>query len=119
MQTLAWFVFIDQHPAAHLVAGVIPDEQVASANTRNSLALLAKLAKRLELKGKFAMTVERRSGRPEIHCAFEKADDATKFARAVDARDTSRYANWASQRQFGLDAAAVTTITKVLEWVDP
>jgi hypothetical protein len=85
MPKLSWSAFIELHPAAHLVAGVIPEEDVATVTARDNLALLAKLAKRLALTGQYAMTVDRRSGLPEIHCAFARETDAAKFAQALNA----------------------------------
>ena len=65
---------------------------------RDSLALLAKLAKRLSLKGQYAMTVDRRSGLPEIHCAFARETDAARFARpawaATPAGQASDSSGW-------------------------
>ena len=78
MPKVSWSAFIELHPAAHLVAGVIPEEDVATVTARDSLALLAKLAKRLSLTGQYAMTVDRRSGHPEINCAFARETDAGK-----------------------------------------
>jgi len=119
MPKLSWSAFIERHPAAHLVAGVIPEEDVATVTARDSLALLAKLAKRLALTGQYAITVERRSGLPEIHCAFARETDAARFAQALNATGVGRYPGWASQRQFGLDTEAIKTIAKVLEWIEP
>ena len=119
MPKLSWSAFIEFHPAAHLVAGVIPEEDMATVTARDSLALLAKLAKRLALTGQYALTVDRRSGLPEIHCAFSRETDAARFAQALDATSVGRYPGWASQRQFGLDTGAIKTIAKVLEWIEP
>jgi hypothetical protein len=115
MPKLSWSAFIKLHPAAHLVAGVIPEEDVATVTARDSLALLAKLAKRLSLTGQYAMTVDRPSGLPEIHCAFARETDAARFAQALNATGVGRYPGWASQRQFGLDTEAIKTIAKVIE----
>jgi hypothetical protein len=119
MPKLSWSAFIERRPAAHLVAGVIPEEDVATVTVRDSLALLAKLAKRLALTGQYAMTVDRRSGLPEIHCAFARDTDAAGFAQALNATGVGRYSGWESQRQFGLDSKALKTIAKVLEWIEP
>ena len=92
---------------------------MATVTVRDSLALFAKLAKRLALTGQYAMTVDRHSGLPEIHCAFARETDAARFAQALDATGVGRYPGWASQRQFGLDTKANKTIAKVLEWIEP
>ena len=119
MPKLSWSAFIERHPAAHLVVGVIPEQDVATVTVGDSLALLTKLAKRLALTGQYAMTVDRRSGLPEIHCAFARENDAARFAQALNATGVGRYPGWASQRQFGLDTEAIKTIAKVLEWIEP
>jgi hypothetical protein len=34
MPKVSWPAFIDRHPAAHLVAGVLPEDEAATSNTR-------------------------------------------------------------------------------------
>src|SRR5260370_37524884 len=114
MPKLALSTFLDRHPAAHLVAGVIPESEPVKADARLQLGLLAKLIAGLSLKGSYALTVDRQGRTPEIHCVFEKETDALKVARNVGATAAGRYPCWASQRTFLLDAYASRPITAAL-----
>jgi hypothetical protein len=71
-----WSNFIYQHPAAHLIAGIVPEEDVVAASPRRLILLLSKLLSRLGLSGSYALTVDRQNATPEIHCVFEHEIDA-------------------------------------------
>jgi hypothetical protein len=62
----------------------------------------------------FATTVVREAGRPEVHLAFVDTGDARKLADAVEAKATTSYPGWASQRAFQLDDATVTALAASL-----
>jgi len=111
---LVWSTFIDRHPAAHLVAGVMPESEPVKADARLQLGLMAKLIAGLAPKGSYALTVDRQGRTPEIHCVFEKETDALKVASTVGATATGRYPGWASQRTFLLDAYASRAIAAAL-----
>jgi hypothetical protein len=53
--------FIERHPAAHLVAGIMPEDEVLPANGRRQLALIGRLVARLAPKGLYALTVDRQN----------------------------------------------------------
>jgi hypothetical protein len=53
--------------------------------------VLTKLLSRLNLKGAYALTVERRRDGPEIQCAIERVENARKVSEAVQADGTGRY----------------------------
>ena len=111
---LVWSTFIDRHPAAHLVAGVMPESEPVKADARLQLGLMAKLIAGLAPKGSYALTVDPQGRTPEIHCVFEKETDALKVASTVGATATGRYPGWASQRTFLLDAYASRAIAAAL-----
>jgi hypothetical protein len=111
---LAWSTFLDRHPAAHLVAGVMPESEPVKADARLQLGLMAKLIAGLAPKGSYALTVDRQGRTPEIHCVFEKETDALKVASTVGAAATGRYPGWANQRTFLLDAYASRAIAAAL-----
>jgi hypothetical protein len=115
MSKVSWSAFMARHPAAHMVAGVIPEDEALPANARPQLNLVAALIGRLRPKGLYALTVDRQGRTPEIHCVFEKDTDALKLAKAVGATGAGRYPGWASQRTFGLDAATCRGIAAALE----
>ena len=85
MQKVSWSAFLERHPAAHLIVGVLPEDEAATSNARPQLNLLAALIARLAPKGLYALTVDRQGRTPEIHCVFEKDTDALKVAQAVGA----------------------------------
>jgi hypothetical protein len=85
MPKLSWSAFLARYPAAHLVAGVMPEGERITASARRQLSLMAKLIARLAPKGLYALTVDREHLTPEIHCVFQKDSDALKVAKAVQA----------------------------------
>jgi hypothetical protein len=68
MPKVSWSAFMDRYPAAHLIAGVIPEDEALPANARRQLALMARLIAWLAPKGVCALTVDRQNRTPEIHC---------------------------------------------------
>jgi hypothetical protein len=66
---------------AHLVAGVLPEDEAAPNNARPQLNLMTKLIARLAPKGLYALAVDRQGRTPEIHCVFEKDTDAAEAGR--------------------------------------
>jgi hypothetical protein len=51
MPKVSWSAFMDRYPAAHLIAGVIPEDEALPANARRQLALMARLIAWLAPKG--------------------------------------------------------------------
>jgi len=49
-----------------------------------------------------------------IHCVFARPEDAQKLAAAVQAKGIGRYPGFASQREFGLEAAMRKNIAAAL-----
>ena len=113
MPKVSWSAFMERHPAAHMVAGVIPE--ALPANARPQLNLVAALIGRLRPKGLYALTVDRQGRTPEIHCVFEKDTDALMLAKAVGASAAGRYPGWASQQTFLLDDATRRGIAAALK----
>ena len=67
MPKLSWSAFLERHPAAHLVVGVLPEDEAAISNARPQLNLMAALIARLAPKGLYALSVDRQGRTPEIH----------------------------------------------------
>ena len=80
MPKLCWSAFIERHPAAHLIAGVVPEGDPIATNSRWALNLVAKLMARLAPKGLYALSIHRQGRTPEIHCVFATEADALKRA---------------------------------------
>jgi hypothetical protein len=115
MPKVSWSAFMERHPAAHLVAGVLPEDGAATSNARPQLNLMAALIARLAPTGLYALSVERQGRTPEIHCVFENDADALKLAQAVGASPAGRYPGRASQQTFLLDDATRRGIASALK----
>ena len=115
MPKLSWSALLQRYPAAHLVAGVLPEDEAATSNARPQLNLMAALINRLAPKGLYALAIDRQGRTPEIHCVFEKDADAQKLAQAVGASAAGRYPGWASQRTFLMDDATRRGIAAALK----
>ena len=115
MPKVSWSAFMERHPAAHLIVGVLPEDEAATSNARPQLNLMSALVARLAPKGLYALTVDRQGRTPEIHCVFEKDTDALMLAKAVGASAAGRYPGWASQQTFLLDDATRRGIAAALK----
>jgi hypothetical protein len=104
MSRVPWHQFQDRQPQAHLVVGVLAQaEGPVGGHELNAVRnLLNRLVKQQKLRGDYAATVVRDTGRPEVYFAFVEEADARKFGDAVQAEITDRYSGWASQRVFDL-----------------
>jgi hypothetical protein len=91
MPKVSWSAFLERLPAAHLIVGVLPENEAATSNARPQLNLMAALIGRLAPKGLYALSIDRQGRTPEIHCVFEKDADAFKLANAVQADRAGRY----------------------------
>jgi hypothetical protein len=114
MADMSWATFIARYPAAHLIAGVLPEKEGGGAKLRRRLDLLGRLLKQFRLDGAYALVIDREGSRPEIHCAFEREADARRVGQALLADITDRYRGWNSQRTFSLDAHTARAIKSAL-----
>ena len=102
------------HPAAHLVAGLLPIEDAAGTLAKIRGLLLARLAKSIPLTGTYAIAeIVERDG-THVQCALASASDAAELAEAVGANDTGCYSRWASRRSFLFDDATAKAIERAL-----
>ena len=93
----------------HLLVGLIVDPQIGRLEN-----LVKRLIKVQRPNGAFEVTVAEENDGPVLHCAFERADDADKFATAVHATLIGRYQGWVSQREFVLNAPLAKTMRVAL-----
>jgi hypothetical protein len=108
MPKVPWSDLTLNSSTAHLVAGIVADD-----NTPRLLShVVASLLRQLELKGEYALAVNRGMGTAEIHCAFRHQADADLFAASVQAMASDNYPGWLSQRAFSLDDAAIERIKR-------
>jgi hypothetical protein len=124
MPKVSWGEMMREHPAAHLVVGVISEGNATVSKADYSgakiqLQLLARLAKALPLRHKYALSINRERDGSQIFVALVDPDDASKLAGLVRARDIGRYSGWRSQRSFRFDRKTETTITAALCQADP
>jgi hypothetical protein len=108
MPKLPWSEFISDKSRAHLVAGIIADDNTP----RLLIQIVASLVNHLELKGEYALAVNRGMGTAEIHCAFRQQADADLFAESVQTMASDNYPGWLSQRAFSLHDDAVERIKR-------
>ena len=122
MPEVSWRLLMREHPAPHLVAGIMPaaaDEPADAACHKLRLALLARLARSLRLHGLYALAaIPERSGNA-IQCALARRDDAERLGAAVGAAATGDLPGFASQRSFRFDAAAAEAIARSLRQRGP
>jgi hypothetical protein len=50
MPKVSWSAFLERHPAAHLIVGVLPEDEAATSNARPQLNLMSALVARLAPK---------------------------------------------------------------------
>ena len=111
MPKVPWLAFRNDHPSAHLVAASVPTATlVGSTDLKIAQADLGRFIKKLAPAGDYATSIVREAGRPEVYLAFADEADARKLADALQAKATRRYAGWASQRAFHLDAATLSAM---------
>jgi hypothetical protein len=82
----------------------------ADSRVQTRFALLNSLAEAMPLKGNYALFPDKNL----IRLAFERDDDATKFAIAVKAQRSAREGGWAGQWSFNCDAAMENAIMALL-----
>ncbi len=111
MSKVPWPQFTSSHPRAHLLAASVPAARdVGNSDLKTAQYALGRLIREMAPSGDYATTLVRAAGRPEVYLAFEHEDDARKIAQAVQAKVSRRYAGWASQRAFRLEAATVSAM---------
>jgi hypothetical protein len=111
MSKVSWHILKSGNPQAHLLAGVVPTDQILSdSDLERAQAGLDRLVRKLEPTGMYATTIVKDVDRAEVLFAFELGGDAKKLAAAVDAEATIGYSGWASQQTFLLDDAMVSVL---------
>lgn len=103
---LSWPAFHDRHASAYLVFADLEEPR----RRQPRFAMLASLAKAMNLQGAFALSPDEQV----IRVAFERADDALKFAQGVGARKTAREGGWAGQWWFTFDEETEAAIKAAL-----
>ena len=109
-----WPELVTPACSLHLLVAALPDAstQAQIMSAQSAQMLVRRLLKMLPLTGRYAVTISRAQGRPEIMCAFEDVADANQAAQVVDATSVEPRAGWASQFTFLLDEKAEKRVLK-------
>jgi hypothetical protein len=110
MPEVSWQMMMRDHPAAHLLVGIIRD----GGSAKHRAALLARMARALRLLGTYAIVDLRELDGSHVHAVFELESDAIQVSRAVHATKGSSHPGWASQRAFPFDQAVADALDDVL-----
>ena len=113
MAKVAWNELLAHHPEPHLVVAQLPgsSEEERLSNAHSAMRLLARLIRKLEIKGSFAVAISRQSGGRKVMCAFGDRSDADLMVKITGASvaDEPRGA----RAVFTLDHAAEQDLTKI------
>jgi hypothetical protein len=117
-----WDEFVRSHPAAHLVAGIVPRTANAARLGRpgrlnlSAARLLGTVIAALRPRGAYALTHVPDGAVTRVLCAFAVEDDAHRLAELANARpETERYAgDWRSCRAFLFDRHRRDQLTEYL-----
>ena len=101
MSRLDWTTFLAAHPAAHLVAGLVPDPNptVLKRLRRLMQALIDSEAP----AGDYATAIVRRREITEIQCGFADPADAERVGARLRAKSVPPSGDWLSERSLRLD----------------
>ena len=101
---------MDDFPRAHLVVGHVESLKATVAAEKSVSRLIESLGPRADWA-----TGQMQDGKGfAVHCVFARPEDAQKLAAAVQAKGIGRYPGFASQREFGLEAAMRKNIAAAL-----
>ena len=104
---------VDAFPRAHLVVGIVGP--VGRHYDRTLGPLFEQLIEAQGAKGTYDVGEIQDGDHLALHCAFQLKMDADRFAAALQATATGRYAGFASQRQFLLNPLMLKAISSVLQ----
>jgi hypothetical protein len=108
MSRLDWTTFLAAHPAAHLVAGLVPDPNptVLKRLRRLMQALIDSEAP----AGDYATAIVRRRDITEIQCGFADPADAERVGARLRAKSVPPSGDWLSERSLRLDERTEVTL---------
>ena len=108
MSRLDWTTFLTAHPAAHLVAGLVPDPNptVLKRLRRLMQALIDSEAP----AGDYATAIVRRHDITEIQCGFADRADAERVGARLKAKSVPPSGDWLSERSLRLDERTEVTL---------
>lgn len=110
MPQLSWTKMMTEHPAGHLVVGILDGESASQPTS-----LVSQLLARSKVKGNYAVEVVTKDSVPEVQSVFAEEEDANNFAEAIGAKVVGRHPGWATQRTFRLDSELCEEIFSALK----
>ena len=125
MPRISWDDMLRRRSSSHLVAAAIPsalwvsDTVLDYSGAKAQLELLARLAKALELRDTYALSIHRDRKGSQILVGLADAADADKLAGSVGAQDIDGHSGWISQRGFVFDEDAAVTMAAALDQSHP
>jgi hypothetical protein len=99
-----------EHPAGHLVVGIVDGESAAQP-----ASLVSQLLQRSKIKGDYAVEAVTKDSVPQVQSVFAEEEDADQFAKAIGAELVGRHPGWATQRTFRLDSDLCEEISSALK----
>jgi hypothetical protein len=110
MPHLSWTDMITEHPAGHLVVGIVDGKSAV-----RPASLISELLEKSKVKGDYAVEAVTKDSLSVVQSVFAKEEDADKFAEAVGADEISRHPSWATHRTFRLDSDLCEEISSALK----
>jgi hypothetical protein len=85
MPRLDWQAFQEAHPISHGVRLTFDKDHTGApfVQLRDAHVTMSRLLGRLDLAGRYTLSISRESGEPEIICLFSNQTDAEAVAAAV------------------------------------
>ena len=99
-----------EHPAGHLVVGIVDGESAAQP-----ASLVSQLLERSKVRGDYAVEAVTKDRVPLVQSLFAEEEDANHFAQAIGAEPVGLHPGWATQRTFRLDSELGDEITSALK----
>ena len=110
MPQLSWTDMMTEHPAGHLVVGIVDGKSASQP-----ASLVSQLLARSKVKGDYAVEVVTKDSVPVVQSVFAKEEDADHFAEAIGAEVVGRHPGWATQRTFRLGSELCEEISSALK----
>jgi hypothetical protein len=106
---LSWADMMENHPARHLVVGIVDGESAAQP-----ARLVSQLLDRSKVKGDYAVEPVTKDSVPLVQSVFAEEEDADHFAEAIGAEVVAPSPGWATQRAFRLGSELCEEISSAL-----
>ena len=111
MPQLSWTDMMTEHPAGHLVVGIVDGKSASQP-----ASLVSQLLARSKVKGDYAVEVVTKDSVPVGPVrSLQKRKTRAHFAEAIGAEVVGRHPGWATQRTFRLGSELCEEISSALK----